>query len=174
MSSVNLVIWSSGDLVIDEDTLTQMSETLCVDLVRLPSSEGLPLPKYQTAGAAGMDILAAVADPVTIAPRAIVRVPTGLIIAIPPGWEAQLRPRSGIAVKHAVTLPNAPATIDSDYRGEIQVPLINLGSVPFVVERGMRIAQMVFARVGAATLNEVTELSSTARGESGFGHTGLK
>lgn len=151
-----------------------MSETLCVDLVRLPSSEGLPLPKYQTAGAAGMDILAAVADPVTIAPRAIVRVPTGLIIAIPPGWEAQLRPRSGIAVKHAVTLPNAPATIDSDYRGEIQVPLINLGSVPFVVERGMRIAQMVFARVGAATLNEVTELSSTARGESGFGHTGLK
>ena len=121
-----------------------------------------------------MDVLAAVTDPITIQPGAIVRIPTGLIIAIPTGWEAQLRPRSGIAVKHAVTLPNAPATIDSDYRGEVQVPLINLGTQPFVVERGMRIAQMIFARVGAATWNEVTELTSTARGESGFGHTGLR
>jgi len=151
-----------------------MPDTLRVDVVRLPSSDGLSLPQYQTAGAAGMDVLAAVTDPITIQPGAIVRIPTGLIIAIPTGWEAQLRPRSGIAVKHAVTLPNALATIDSDYRGEVQVPLINLGTQPFVVERGMRIAQMIFARVGAATWNEVTELTSTARGESGFGHTGLR
>jgi dUTP pyrophosphatase len=151
-----------------------MSESLHVDIVRLPASEGLELPKYQTAGAAGMDVVAAVVDPVSIAPGAIARIPTGLVIAIPSGWEAQLRPRSGLAVKHAVTLPNAPATIDSDYRGEIQVPLINLGAETFVVERGMRVAQIVFARVGAARWNEVTELTTTDRGQSGFGHTGLR
>jgi dUTP pyrophosphatase len=151
-----------------------MPETLTVDLVRLPSSSGLSLPTYQTEGAAGMDILAAVESDITIEPGAIERIPTGLIIAIPPGWEAQIRPRSGLAVKHAITLPNAPATIDSDYRGEILVPLINLGPGAFVVQRGMRIAQMVFARVGAAAWNEVSELGQTARGESGFGHTGLR
>jgi dUTP pyrophosphatase len=151
-----------------------MRETLTVDLVRLPSSAGLSLPAYQTQGAAGMDIVAAVESDITIDPGAIERIPTGLIIAIPVGWEAQIRPRSGLAVKHAITLPNAPATIDSDYRGEILVPLINLGRSAFLVQRGMRIAQMVFARVGAAAWNEVSELGQTARGESGFGHTGLR
>ena len=120
-----------------------------------------------------MDVLAAVQSDLRIEPGSIERVPTGLVIAIPAGWEAQLRPRSGLAVTHAVTLPNAPATIDSDYRGEILVPLINLGRSAFVVQRGMRIAQIVFARVGAAAWNEVSELSPTVRGGSGFGHTGL-
>jgi dUTP pyrophosphatase len=151
-----------------------MLETLSVDVVRLPSSVGLSLPTYQTAGAAGMDVLAAVANELTIEPGSIERVPTGLAIAIPVGWEGQLRPRSGLAVQHAVTLPNSPATIDSDYRGEILVPLINLGRTAFAVQRGMRIAQIVFARVGAAAWNEVLELRPTVRGESGFGHTGLR
>jgi dUTP pyrophosphatase len=151
-----------------------MPEVLNVDVVRLPSSAGLSLPTYQTAGAAGMDVLAAVENELRIDPGSIQRIPTGLLIAIPIGWEAQLRPRSGLAVQYAVTLPNSPATIDSDYRGEILVPLINLGRSAFVVQRGMRIAQMVFARVGAAMWNEVSELAPTARGESGFGHTGLR
>ena len=140
---------------------------------RLPASAGLALPEYQTAGAAGMDLIAAVETAVTLQPGEITRIPTGLTIAIPAGWEAQIRPRSGIAVKHGITLPNAPATIDSDYRGEIQVPLINLGRIAFTVERGMRIAQMVFARVGSATWVEVQELPSTDRGAAGFGHTGI-
>ena len=151
-----------------------MPETLRVDVVRLPSSAGLPLPSYQTAGAAGMDALAAVENDLRIEPGSIERVPTGLLIGIPIGWEAQLRPRSGLAVQHAITLPNSPATIDSDYRGEIVVPLINLGRQAFVVERGMRIAQLVFGRVGAAEWSEVSELGPTARGGSGFGHTGLR
>jgi dUTP pyrophosphatase len=153
--------------------MMEMPDTLKVDLLRLPSSAGLSLPTYQTEGAAGMDLLAAVQGDLRIEPGSIERVPTGLVIAIPAGWEAQLRPRSGLAVRHAVTLPNAPATIDSDYRGEILVPLINLGRSVFVVQRGMRIAQIVFARVGAAAWNEVSELSPTVRGGSGFGHTGL-
>lgn len=151
-----------------------MPETLRVDVVRLPSSAGLSLPAYQSAGAAGMDVLAAVESDLRIEPGSIERVPTGLTIAIPAGWEAQVRPRSGLAVTHAVTLPNSPATIDSDYRGEILIPLINLGREAFVVQRGMRIAQIVFARVGAAAWNEVSELTPTVRGESGFGHTGLR
>jgi dUTP pyrophosphatase len=151
-----------------------MPETLRVDVVRLSSSAGLPLPTYQTSGAAGMDVLAAVENELRIEPGSIERVPTGLLIGIPVGWEAQLRPRSGLAVQHAVTLPNSPATIDSDYRGEIVVPLINLGRNAFVVQRGMRIAQIVFARVGAAAWSEVSELGPTARGASGFGHTGLR
>jgi dUTP pyrophosphatase len=151
-----------------------MPETLRVDVVRLPSSAGLSLPAYQSAGAAGMDVLAAVESDLRIEPGSIERVPTGLTIAIPSGWEAQVRPRSGLAVTHAVTLPNSPATIDSDYRGEVLIPLINLGREAFVVQRGMRIAQIVFARVGAAAWNEVSELTPTVRGESGFGHTGLR
>ena len=151
-----------------------MIETLQVDVVRLPSSAGLSLPAYQTAGAAGMDLVAAIESELTLEPGAIARVPTGLMIAIPQGWEAQIRPRSGIAVQHGVTLPNAPATIDADYRGEIQVPLINLGRSAFVVQRGMRIAQIVFGRVGAASWHEVSELKPTSRGEAGFGHTGLR
>jgi dUTP pyrophosphatase len=148
--------------------------TLDVEIKRLPSAEDLPLPAYQTAGAAGMDLMAAIPSNRRIEPGGIDLIPTGLMVAIPPGWEAQVRPRSGLAVKHAVTLPNSPATIDSDYRGEILVPLINLGRSPFIVERGMRIAQMVFAPVGRVTWVEVSALTDTDRGEGGFGHTGLR
>ena len=139
---------------------------------RLPHSEGLPLPAYQTAGAAGMDLHAAVTDNVLIDPGSIVLVPTGLEIAIPDGFEAQVRPRSGLAVKHGISLPNTPATIDSDYRGEIRVPLINLGREAFVVSRGMRIAQLVVAPVMRVTWEEVADLPATARAAGGFGHSG--
>jgi dUTP pyrophosphatase len=139
---------------------------------RLPHSEGLPLPAYQTAGAAGMDLHAAVSDNVIIDAGSIVLVPTGLEIAIPSGFEAQVRPRSGLAVKHGISLPNTPATIDSDYRGEIRVPLINLGREPFVVSRGMRIAQLVVAPVMRVAWEEVAELPTTARAAGGFGHSG--
>jgi dUTP pyrophosphatase len=148
--------------------------TLDVQLKRLPSAADLPLPAYQTAGAAGMDLLAAITSECRLEPGAIEMIPTGLTIAIPPGWEAQVRPRSGLAVKHGVTLINSPATIDSDYRGEILIPLINHGRSPFIVERGMRIAQMVFAPVATVSWTEVATLPATARGESGFGHTGLR
>jgi len=139
---------------------------------RLPHADGLPLPAYQTAGASGMDLHAAVSDNVVIDPGAIVLVPTGLEVAIPSGFEAQVRPRSGLAVKHGISLTNTPATIDSDYRGEIRVPLINLGREAFVVSRGMRIAQLVVAPVMRITWEEVTELSATNRGRGGFGHSG--
>jgi dUTP diphosphatase len=139
---------------------------------RLPHSDGLPLPAYQTAGAAGMDLHAAVSDNVVIDPGSIVLVPTGLEIAIPEGFEAQVRPRSGLAVKHGISLPNTPATIDSDYRGEVRVPLINLGRDTFVVSRGMRIAQLVVAPVMRIAWQEVAELPATARAAGGFGHSG--
>ena len=160
-------------MTVTADEHITAAERVQIAVKRLPSSAGLALPEYQTAGAAGMDLVAAVQTPVILQPGEITRIPTGLTIAIPSGWEAQIRPRSGIAVKHGVTLPNAPATIDSDYRGEIQVPLINLGPIAFTVERGMRIAQMIVARVGAATWVEVDELPSTERGTAGFGHTGI-
>jgi dUTP pyrophosphatase len=160
-------------MAVTGDQSVTTADRVQIALKRLPASVGLALPEYQTAGAAGMDLVAAVDTNVTLQPGEIARIPTGLTIAIPPGWEAQIRPRSGIAVKHGITLPNAPATIDSDYRGEIQVPLINLGRIAFTVERGMRMAQMIFARVGAATLIEVDQLPSSERGESGFGHTGI-
>jgi dUTP diphosphatase len=139
---------------------------------RLPHSEGLPLPQYMTAGAAGMDLHAAIAEDVAIDPGSIVLVPTGLAVAIPSGFEAQVRPRSGLAVKHGISLPNTPATIDSDYRGEIRVPLINLGRAPFVVSRGMRIAQLIVAPVVRVTWEEVAELPVTGRAAGGFGHSG--
>ena len=140
---------------------------------RLPSSDSLPLPTYQTAGAAGMDLHAAVHEDLVIAPRAVMLVPTGLEIAVPDGFEAQVRPRSGLAVKHRISMPNTPATIDSDYRGEIRVPLINLGDEPFVVTRGMRIAQLVVAPVMRVTWDEVADLPETGRGKGGFGHSGV-
>ena len=146
--------------------------TLTLQLRRLPHSAGLPLPAYQTAGAAGMDLHAAVDGDVRIEPGAIVLVPTGIEIAIPSGYEAQVRPRSGLAVKHGISLPNTPATIDSDYRGEIRVPLINLGREPFVVSRAMRIAQLVVAPVARVAWEEVGELPPTVRGSGGFGHSG--
>ena len=144
---------------------------MIVQIRRLPHHDGLPLPTRQTAGAAGYDVCSA--DPeFTINPLERRLVRTGLALAIPAGYEAQVRPRSGLAVKHGLTLPNSPATIDSDYRGELMIPMINLGTEPVVVARGMRIAQIVFQQVEAVELREVTELPPSARGAGGFGSTG--
>jgi len=137
----------------------------------LPHHEGLPLPARQTGGAAGYDVCSADAD-FTIAPMERRLVRTGLALAIPPGYEAQVRPRSGLAIKQGITLPNTPATIDSDYRGELMIALINLGALPVAVTRGMRIAQLVFQRVEQVDLVEVTELPESERGAGGFGSTG--
>lgn len=141
---------------------------------RLPHSEGLALPAYETTGSAGMDLRAAVAEdaPVTLEPGARALVPTGLKIALEPGFEAQVRPRSGLALKHGITCLNTPGTIDSDYRGEVGVILVNLGQEPFVIRRGERIAQMVIARHEQAAIAEVDSLDETARGAGGFGSTG--
>lgn len=139
---------------------------------RLPHGADLPLPSYATGGAAGMDLRAAVDEPLTIPPGGRALVPTGLTIAIPEGYEGQVRGRSGLAARHGVGLPNAPGTIDSDYRGEVGVILANWGSEPFTVRRGERIAQLVVAPVVRAELSEVDELPDSARGEGGFGHTG--
>ena len=143
-------------------------------LRRLPHGEGLPLPAYQTAHAAGLDLAAAVpADaPVTLAPGARGLVPTGFAIALPEGFEAQVRPRSGLAAHHGVTVLNTPGTIDADYRGEIQVIMLNAGDAPFTVERGMRIAQAVLAPVQRVVWQEADALPDTARGAGGFGSTG--
>jgi dUTP pyrophosphatase len=147
---------------------------LTVRVMRLPHGSDLPLPSYQSEAAAGMDLIAAVpADaPLTIAPGRYAAVPTGIAIALPIGTEAQVRPRSGLARKHGVTVLNAPGTIDADYRGEIQVLLINHGSESFVLTRGMRIAQLVVAQVERMVLSDVTSLDETARGIGGFGSTG--
>jgi dUTP pyrophosphatase len=139
---------------------------------RLPHSEGLPLPAYATAGAAGMDLLAAVADPVAIPPGGRALIPTGLALALPSGHELQIRPRSGLALRHGIVLPNSPGTIDEDYRGELQVIVLNAGDAPFTVERGMRIAQAVLAPVLRAEWDEVADLDDTDRGHGGFGSTG--
>lgn len=148
-------------------------QEITVGIQRLPSAEGLPLPTYMTAGAAGMDLHAAIDRDVVLSPGAIELVPTGYAIAIPDGFEAQVRPRSGLAVKHGISLPNTPATIDSDYRGEIRVPLINLGREPFLITRGMRIAQLVVAPVVRVAWAEQEALPSTARAAGGFGHSGV-
>ena len=129
-------------------------------------------PSYQTDHAAGMDLVAAVPDSIEIAAGAIAAVPTGLRIEIPPGYEGQVRPRSGLAARHGIGIPNAPGTIDADYRGEVQVLLVNLGGSPYVVRRGDRIAQLVVAPLVRASLEIVSELTETARGAGGFGHTG--
>lgn len=143
-----------------------------VEITRDPGCEDLPLPAYETEHAAGMDLRAAVTDPITIAPGKRALVPTGLRIALPEGYEAQVRPRSGLAIRHGITLPNAPGTIDADYRGEIQVILANHGEEPFTVHRGDRIAQMIIAPVTRAEWNLVKSLNETRRGQGGFGHTG--
>ena len=150
-----------------------MTIPVTVQIRRLPSADGLALPLYMTPGAAGMDLHAAVADDVVLGPGDIVLVPTGLEVAIPGGFEGQVRPRSGLAVKHGISLPNTPATIDSDYRGEIRVPLINLGREAFRVSRGMRIAQFVVAPVARVSWDEVDVLPATDRGAQGFGHSGV-
>ena len=139
---------------------------------RLAHAEGLPLPAYATAGAAAMDLLAAVAAPVVVPPGGRVLIPTGLRVALPTGHEWQIRPRSGLALKHGVTLVNAPGTIDEDYRGEVGVILLNTGAEDFVVERGMRVAQAVLAPVVRAVFEEVVVLPETSRGTGGFGSTG--
>lgn len=144
-----------------------------IHVTRLPHGEGLPLPSYATAGAAGMDLLAAVLAPMIIPPGGRALVPTGLCIALPPNHELQIRPRSGLALKQGITLPNSPGTVDEDYRGELQVIILNAGTEPFMVERGMRIAQAVLAPVVRANWSEVAELPATARGTGGFGSTGI-
>lgn len=150
-------------------------KSVTVSFLQLPHASGLPAPDYASADAAGMDLSAAVADgaPVTLAPGARAAIPTGLVLAIPQGFEGQIRPRSGLALKNAVTVLNAPGTIDADYRGEVKVILANLGTEPFEITRGMRIAQLVLAPVSRAAMQQVSSLDETARGEGGFGSTGL-
>lgn len=145
-----------------------------VRIVRLPHAADLPLPQYQSALAAGLDLIAAVAAdaPVEIAPGGRAMIPTGLAIALPRGSEGQIRPRSGLAIRHGVTVLNAPGTIDADYRGELQVILVNLGSEPFVIRRGMRIAQLIIAPVQQAKLVESASLDATQRAAGGLGSTG--
>jgi dUTP pyrophosphatase len=146
--------------------------TVTVAVVRLPHGADLPLPTYATADAAGMDLLAAVTAPHVIPPGGRALIPTGLTIALPQGYELQVRPRSGLALRHGIVLPNSPGTIDADYRGEVQVIVMNLGDAPFTVERGMRIAQAVLAPVVRVAWRETTTLDATARGSGGFGSTG--
>jgi dUTP pyrophosphatase len=148
------------------------SDRIQIDIKKLPHAADLPLPAYATAHAAGMDLTAAIDAPLTLAPGSRAMVPTGLAIALPVGYEAQVRPRSGLAAKNGVTVLNSPGTIDADYRGEIKAILINHGEDAFTIERGMRIAQMVIARHETAEWREVQELDETARGAGGFGSTG--
>ena len=152
--------------------MTQPTDAVRVRVVRDADAQDLPLPEYQTAGSAGMDLRAAVGLPVVLAPGSIVLIPTGLRIAIPPGYEAQIRPRSGLALRHGITLPNSPATIDSDYRGPLSVIVANYGRHAFTIRRGDRIAQMIVAPVARVAWDEVDGIDETARGDGGFGHTG--
>ena len=149
-----------------------MTAAVAIEVVRLPHAADLPLPSYATGGAAGMDLLAAVPGPLVIGPGARALVPTGLRMALPPGHELQARPRSGLALRHGIVLPNSPGTIDEDYRGELQVIVLNAGAKPFTVERGMRIAQVVLAPVTRAAWREVEALPDRAGGAGGLGSTG--
>lgn len=150
-----------------------MSTSVSVSLALLPHADGLNLPKYATELSAGVDLEAAVDAPVTLKPGERQLIPTGLAIALPEGYEAQIRPRSGLAFKNGVTVLNSPGTIDADYRGEVKVILANLGNEAFTVERGMRIAQMVIAQYSRVSFNVVEKLDETARGAGGFGSTGV-
>ena len=143
-----------------------------VEIRFLRLHQGAQLPAYQTEHAAGLDLHACIEAPVTLAPGDIAMIPCGFAMAIPHGFEAQVRPRSGLATKHGIGMPNSPGTVDSDYRGEMKVPLVNLGRAAFTVEHGMRIAQMVVAPVARATVRVVEELDGTSRGAGGFGSTG--
>ena len=150
-----------------------MSEShLTVAIQRLPGNDDVPLPAYQSEHAAAMDLHAAVAAPITIAPGEIALIPCGFAMAVPVGYEAQIRPRSGLALKHGISIPNAPGTIDADYRGEVQVIVVNLGAEPFTIERSLRIAQMIVKPVPRVAWQEVDELPDSDRGAGGFGHTG--
>jgi dUTP pyrophosphatase len=148
---------------------------MSVPFMRLEHAEGLPAPSYASEGAAGLDLMAALPEiePVVIAPKSWAAIPTGLVFEIPRGFQGEVRPRSGLALRHAVTVLNAPGTIDSDYRGEVRVVLVNLGPEPFIVTRGMRVAQLLFVPVVRVTPTPVRSLSTTARGDGGFGSTGL-
>jgi len=148
-------------------------ESIEIEIVRLPHGRDLALPDYATAAAAGADLLAAIDHDIELAPLERRIVPTGISLALPVGFEAQVRPRSGLAAKHGITLVNSPGTIDADYRGEVGVILVNLGREPFRITRGMRIAQLIVARHARAVWREVSELQSTARGAGGFGSTGV-
>ena len=154
--------------------MTDRREPVRVGVLRLPHGEGLTLPEPASRHSAGHDLRAAVEESTVLAPGARQLVPTGLVLEIPPGWEGQVRPRSGIALRHGVTLVNTPGTIDSDYRGEIKVLMINLGEEEFLVERGDRIAQIVFAPVSEVELEESLELGGTRRAAGGFGSTGVE
>ena len=147
--------------------------SVVVAIRRLPHAEGLDLPSYATAGAAGLDLAAAIAGDVILSPGQRLLVPTGFAIALPAGFEAQIRPRSGLAVRHGITVLNSPGTVDADYRGEVQVLLIHLGQEPFTLQRGMRIAQMVVAPVARVAWQDVPDLDPSDRGAGGFGSTGL-
>ena len=149
-----------------------MSQPIEVKIKRLPNGAGVPLPARMTEHAAGFDVSAAVAEATVLEPGDIRLIPCGFAMAVPHGYEAQVRPRSGLSSKHGVTMVNAPGTIDSDYRGEVHIPLINLGRAPFTIERGMRIAQMLILPVPGSEMVEVQELGETSRGHGGFGHTG--
>jgi dUTP pyrophosphatase len=153
-----------------------MSKSVPVEFKYLDHGEGLPVPVYETEASAGMDLRAAVPDgePLELNPGQVALVPTGFAMALPVGFEAQVRPRSGLAAKHAVTVLNTPGTIDADYRGEVKVILTNFGDEPFIVERGMRIAQMVIAPITTANWKVVEDLGETERGAGGFGSTGKK
>ena len=148
-------------------------EKIKVMVKQSPGDEDIPLPRYMSPNAAGMDLYAAVKKDTTLKHGEIKLISTGITIALPPGFEAQIRPRSGLAIKHGISIPNAPGTIDADYRGEVKIILINLGESPFTVKRGDRIAQMIINKVYHAHLELSTELSSTKRNEGGFGHTGI-
>ena len=146
---------------------------LRLEVRRLPGSEDLALPEYETEGASGLDLRAAVREPLTLHPGDIRLVPTGLAVSIPSGYEGQIRPRSGLALRYGIGMANSPGTIDSDYRGEIGLIVVNWGREPFVIKRGDRIAQMVIAAVSRAEVVEVKTLESTSRGDGGFGHSGM-
>lgn len=145
-----------------------------VRIKRIGDQEDIALPAYETEGSSGMDLRAAVKDEVTLRPGEIRLIPTGLAVSIPPGWEAQIRPRSGLALKHGIGMANAPGTIDSDYRGEIGLVVINWGHEAFTIRRGDRIAQMVITSVARAEVEEVDDLDETRRGDGGFGHSGVE
>ncbi len=150
------------------------AEGVEIEILRLPHGQDLDLPDYATAAAAGADLMAAIDGEIELGPLERKIVPTGISIALPVGFEAQVRPRSGLAARHGITVANAPGTIDADYRGEVGVILVNLGKEPFKITRGMRIAQLIVARHARAVWREVRELGQTARGAGGFGSTGVK
>ncbi len=152
--------------------LSEGFKKIKIPIQRLPESEGLPLPEYVTSGSSGMDLRSANREPITLKPGERALIPTGIRIAVPPGWEAQVRPRSGLALRYGITCLNSPGTIDSDYRGPVGVILVNLGQEPFTIHRGDRIAQLVICPVAQGEWEEVDSLDDTERGEGGFGSSG--